>query len=109
MMCKVSFLPRFSASPVFHVTRSRVQTRAQEKAVEIINEISEPVVVDKERLVRLLDLTVLLTEDYIIPRLEKLYTLFAQCVYEHRKDYNKTAMIEVCIFQIASLKYDILP
>ncbi|XP_060557412.1 ATPase family AAA domain-containing protein 2-like isoform X2 [Ruditapes philippinarum] len=86
--------PEKETSPIVHVTRSRVQTRAQEKAVEVINELKQPLVIDRERLVRLLDLTVLLTEDYIIPRLEKLYTLFAQCVYEHRQDYNKTALIE---------------
>ncbi|XP_053394851.1 ATPase family AAA domain-containing protein 2-like [Mercenaria mercenaria] len=82
------------SSPVFHVTRSRTQTRAQERAVEVLNEMMEPLVIDHERLVRLLDLTVLLTEDYNIPRLEKLYSRLAQCIYEHRLEYNKTAMVE---------------
>lgn len=83
-----------AASPVLHVTRSRTQTRAQERAAEILNELKEPLVVDRERLVRLLDLTVLLTEGYIVPRLEKLYSLFAQCIFQHREEYNKTTMIE---------------
>ncbi|KAL4237041.1 ATPase AAA domain-containing protein 2 [Mactra antiquata] len=80
-------------SPVFHITRSRAQTKAQEKAIEILNEQQEPFIVDREKLVRLLDNTVLLTQDYVVPRLEKLYSLFAQCIYEHRKEFNKTEMI----------------
>jgi len=61
----------------------------------VISELREPVVVDRERLVRLLDLTVMLTEDYSIPRLEKLYSLYAQCVYNHRMECNKTGLLEV--------------
>lgn len=82
-------------SPVFHLTRSRLQTKSQEKAAQVISELREPVVIDRERLVRLLDLTVLLTEDYTVPRLEKLYSLYAQCIYQRRHDYNKTLLLEV--------------
>lgn len=80
-------------SPVFHLTRSRVQTRAQEQAAEVLLDSREPVVVDRERLVQLLDETARLTEGYILPRLEKLYNMFAQCIYQHRLEYNKTDMI----------------
>ncbi|XP_052778217.1 ATPase family AAA domain-containing protein 2-like [Mya arenaria] len=82
-------------SPVFHITRSRVQTRAQEKAAVAICELPEPLIVDHERLARLQDLTVIMTEDFTVPHLEKLYSLFAQCIYNHRLEFDKTQLIEV--------------
>lgn len=82
-------------SPVFHITRSRVQTKTQEMAAQVISQLREPLVVDRERLVRLLDLTVMMTENYPVPRLEKLYSLYAQCVYQHRLEFNKTKLLEV--------------
>ncbi|XP_052778215.1 ATPase family AAA domain-containing protein 2-like [Mya arenaria] len=81
-------------SPVFHITRSRVQTRAQEQAAVAVNEFTEPLIVDHERLARLQDLTVTMTEDFTVPRLEKLYSLFAQCIYNHRLEFDKTQLIE---------------
>lgn len=87
-----------ASSPVFHLTRSRAHNKAQEKAIEVLNEQREPFIIDMERLVLLLDNTVLLTQDYVVPRLEKLYSLFAQCIYEHRMEFNKTEMIAVSSF-----------
>ncbi|XP_052256515.1 ATPase family AAA domain-containing protein 2-like isoform X2 [Dreissena polymorpha] len=82
------------SSPVFHLTRARVQTKAQEHAATVISELQQPLVIDRERLVRLLDRCVELTEEYTVPMLEKLYSLFGQCIYQQRLEYNKTPLLE---------------
>lgn len=35
------------------------------------------------------------TEGYEVDRLEKLYALLCQSVYRHRKEYDKTALLQV--------------
>lgn len=42
---------------------------------------------------------VLKTEGYEVDRLEKLYALLCQSIYRHRKDYDKTALIQVIIIK----------
>ncbi len=37
------------------------------------------------------------TEGYEVYKLEKLYALLCQTIYRHRRDYNKTALIQVSI------------
>lgn len=104
-MFKKTLIKKFlftASSPVFKLTRSRVQTKAQEVAVEIINQTTEQLIVDRERLQVLLKSSVTLTEGYTVPRLEKLYSILAQCVFNHRLEYNKSALVEVCYY-IAAL------
>lgn len=36
-----------------------------------------------------------MTEGYEVNQLEKLYALLCQSIYRHRKDYDKTALIQV--------------
>lgn len=43
----------------------------------------------------LLDRVVAKTEGYEVRQLEKLYALLCQSIYRHRRDYNKTALIQV--------------
>uniref|UniRef100_A0A8C1IHD7 ATPase family AAA domain-containing protein 2 n=1 Tax=Cyprinus carpio TaxID=7962 RepID=A0A8C1IHD7_CYPCA len=43
----------------------------------------------------LLQTVVDLTEGYEVNQLEKLYALLCQSIYRHRKDYDKTALIQV--------------
>uniref|UniRef100_A0A8C3STU3 ATPase family AAA domain-containing protein 2 n=1 Tax=Chelydra serpentina TaxID=8475 RepID=A0A8C3STU3_CHESE len=38
-------------------------------------------------------------KDYNIFHLEKLYAILSQCIYRHRKDYDKTKLIQVNIFK----------
>ncbi|KAL3869832.1 hypothetical protein ACJMK2_042465 [Sinanodonta woodiana] len=77
----------------YRVTRGRMQTKAQQKAMEILENPPPPLVVDRHRLIKLLDLVVEQTEDYTVEELEKLYSLFSHCIFEHRHSYNKTQMI----------------
>ncbi|XP_036405671.1 ATPase family AAA domain-containing protein 2B [Megalops cyprinoides] len=53
-----------------------------------------PLVVDYERLKGLLETVVEKTENYTVDQLERLYSLLSQCIYQHRRDYDKTRLME---------------
>ncbi|XP_026197029.1 ATPase family AAA domain-containing protein 2B [Anabas testudineus] len=53
-----------------------------------------PVVVDHQRLLALLDTVVKKSEGYSVEQLERLYSLLSQCIYQHRREYNKTQLLE---------------
>lgn len=65
-----------------------------DKALQILNEESPPLVVDRDKLKEVLDKVVTKTEGYEVYKLEKLYALLCQSIYRHRQDYNKTALIQ---------------
>ncbi|KAG9282866.1 ATPase family AAA domain-containing protein 2B [Astyanax mexicanus] len=52
-------------------------------------------VVDHQKLEALLDQVVVKSEGYSVDQLERLYSLLSQCIYQHRRDYDKTHLIEV--------------
>uniref|UniRef100_A0A7N6B3C4 ATPase family AAA domain-containing protein 2 n=1 Tax=Anabas testudineus TaxID=64144 RepID=A0A7N6B3C4_ANATE len=43
----------------------------------------------------LLDTVVKKSEGYSVEQLERLYSLLSQCIYQHRREYNKTQLLEV--------------
>lgn len=53
-----------------------------------------PVVVDHQRLQALLDTVVKKSEGYSVEQLERLYSLLSQCIYQHRREYDKTQLLE---------------
>ncbi|XP_047243849.1 ATPase family AAA domain-containing protein 2B isoform X2 [Girardinichthys multiradiatus] len=53
-----------------------------------------PVVVDHQRLLILLDMVVKKSEGYSVEQLERLYSLLSQCIYQHRREYDKTRLLE---------------
>ncbi|KAM9339136.1 ATPase family AAA domain-containing protein 2B [Symphorus nematophorus] len=53
-----------------------------------------PVVVDHQRLSALLDTVVKKSEGYSVEQLERLYSLLSQCIYQHRREYDKTQLLE---------------
>ncbi|KAK5615379.1 hypothetical protein CRENBAI_002181, partial [Crenichthys baileyi] len=53
-----------------------------------------PVVVDHQRLLVLLDMVVKKSEGYSVEQLERLYSLLSQCIYRHRREYDKTRLLE---------------
>ncbi|XP_047429166.1 ATPase family AAA domain-containing protein 2B [Mugil cephalus] len=53
-----------------------------------------PVVVDQQRLLALLDMVVRKSEGYSVEQLERLYSLLSQCIYHHRREYDKTQLLE---------------
>ena len=91
------FLSILVHSPTFRVTRGRIHTQEHEHALKILEEQTVPIIIDHVRLVKLLDDTVALTKNYRIEKLEKLYSLYSNCIYSYRQDNNKTQMLAVSI------------
>uniref|UniRef100_A0AAQ5YDC5 ATPase family AAA domain-containing protein 2 n=1 Tax=Amphiprion ocellaris TaxID=80972 RepID=A0AAQ5YDC5_AMPOC len=54
-----------------------------------------PVVVDHQRLLAILAMVVKKSEGYSVEQLERLYSLLSQCIYQHRREYDKTQLLEV--------------
>ncbi|XP_047455651.1 ATPase family AAA domain-containing protein 2-like isoform X2 [Mugil cephalus] len=65
-----------------------------DKALQILDQETPPLVVDRDKLKELLESVVTRTEGYEVYKLEKLYALLCQCIYRHRRDYNKTALVQ---------------
>ncbi|XP_035862222.1 ATPase family AAA domain-containing protein 2 isoform X3 [Sander lucioperca] len=64
------------------------------KALQILDQETPPLVVDRDKLKELLDRVVTKTEGYEVYKLEKLYALLCQSIYRHRRDYNKASLIQ---------------
>lgn len=77
------------------MTRGRIQTNDHQCALKILEEEVLNVIIDQNRLHRLLEDTVRLTHNYRIEQLEKLYSLYSNCIYSYRQEYDKTHLIEV--------------
>ncbi|XP_070690704.1 ATPase family AAA domain-containing protein 2-like [Pempheris klunzingeri] len=65
-----------------------------DKALQILDKETPPLVVDRDKLKELLDRVMSKTEGYEVYKLEKLYALLCQSIYRHRRDYNKTALLQ---------------
>ncbi|EHB01998.1 ATPase family AAA domain-containing protein 2 [Heterocephalus glaber] len=87
---------------VLRMTRARrsqveqQQLISVEKALAILSQPTPLLVVDHERLKNLLKTVVRKSEAYNIFQLENLYAVISQCIYQHRKDYDKTALLQGC-------------
>ncbi|XP_039377183.1 ATPase family AAA domain-containing protein 2 isoform X5 [Mauremys reevesii] len=87
--------------------RSQVEQQqliSAEKAIEILTEPASPLIVDYEELKKLLKIVTEKSRDYNIFQLEKLYAILSQCIYRHRKDYDKTKLIQEMKKEIAVFK-----
>ncbi|XP_028294989.1 ATPase family AAA domain-containing protein 2B isoform X2 [Gouania willdenowi] len=67
---------------------------AEQTEVELVVPPRPPVVVDHKRLQALLDQVVNKSEGYSVEQLERLYSVLSQCIYQHRREYNKTQLLE---------------
>ncbi|XP_004839500.1 ATPase family AAA domain-containing protein 2B [Heterocephalus glaber] len=78
--------------------RKLILEQAKVTSLELVpEEPSEPVpplIVDRERLKKLLDLLVDKSNNLAVDQLERLYSLLSQCIYRHRKDYDKSQLVE---------------
>ncbi|XP_018543885.1 ATPase family AAA domain-containing protein 2 isoform X1 [Lates calcarifer] len=64
------------------------------RSVEVLDDDTPPLVVDRSKLKGLLNRAVDKTEGAEVEPLEKLYALLAQCIYRHRNNYNKAELIQ---------------
>ncbi|KAG9355751.1 hypothetical protein JZ751_000589 [Albula glossodonta] len=75
--------------------RSQVQQHMNvEKAMKILAQKTPQLIVDHEKLMELLRRVISKTEGCEVYELEKLYALLCQSIYRHRKDYDKSALIQ---------------
>uniref|UniRef100_A0A3P8VR80 ATPase family AAA domain containing 2 n=1 Tax=Cynoglossus semilaevis TaxID=244447 RepID=A0A3P8VR80_CYNSE len=65
-----------------------------DKALQIPDQEVPPLVVDTEKLKDLLKRVVAKTEGFVVYKLEKLYALLCQSIYRHRRNHNKTALLQ---------------
>uniref|UniRef100_A0A3Q1CXN7 ATPase family AAA domain-containing protein 2 n=1 Tax=Amphiprion ocellaris TaxID=80972 RepID=A0A3Q1CXN7_AMPOC len=63
-----------------------------DKALQILDQETPPLVVDRDKLKELLERVVSKTDGYEVYKLEKLYALLCQSIYRHRRDYNKAVV-----------------
>ncbi|XP_029447832.1 ATPase family AAA domain-containing protein 2 [Rhinatrema bivittatum] len=98
---------------VFHMTRARHSQVEQqhiinvEKAMEILSEPTPPFYVDHQQLKKLLKKITEKSQGYNIFHLEKLYALLSQCIYRHRKDYDKTQLTQEMEREIENFRVSI--
>ncbi|XP_072184827.1 ATPase family AAA domain-containing protein 2-like isoform X2 [Excalfactoria chinensis] len=93
---------------VLRMTRGRRSQAEQrqmsaEKVMDIVTESAAVVMVDCRELQQLLDMVTELTEGADIFRFEKLYARISQCIYQHREDYDKSALLKVLKKEIKAL------
>nr|XP_015213380.1 PREDICTED: ATPase family AAA domain-containing protein 2 isoform X3 [Lepisosteus oculatus] len=92
--------PRPQEKNALRMTRGRRSQVEQqqlinvEKAMKILSEVTPQLVVDHQKLKNLLDRVIAKTEGFEVYQLEKLYALLCQCIYRHRRNYDKTALIQ---------------
>ncbi|KAM6082749.1 ATPase family AAA domain-containing protein 2B isoform 4-T4 [Chlamydotis macqueenii] len=85
---------------IFKSKKTRKVATEQSKPTsldQVPEELSDPlpsVVVDHDRLKKLLDLVVKKSDNLTVDQLERLYSLLSQCIYRHRRDYDKSQLIE---------------
>ncbi|XP_070555264.1 ATPase family AAA domain-containing protein 2-like isoform X2 [Ptychodera flava] len=81
-------------TPPIRMTRSRSANAQALRAFQILEEPIPALVVDHEKLKNLLEYTVEITKNFNIENLERLHSALSQCVYSHRRNYDKTQLIE---------------
>ncbi|XP_063041992.1 ATPase family AAA domain-containing protein 2-like isoform X2 [Engraulis encrasicolus] len=74
-----------------------------DKAMELLAKKPPQLVVNHDSLKDLLKTVVSKTAEYEVFQLEKVYALLSQCIYRHRKEYNKTELIKEMKKEIESL------
>ncbi|XP_042560325.1 ATPase family AAA domain-containing protein 2-like isoform X1 [Clupea harengus] len=70
------------------------QVISLDAAMEILGQKTPPLLVDHNKLQDLLHKVVAKTEGYEVDRMEKLYALLCQSVYRHRREYDKTTLLQ---------------
>ncbi|XP_077127288.1 ATPase family AAA domain-containing protein 2 isoform X1 [Ranitomeya variabilis] len=85
---------------VLRMTRGRqMQVEQQhlismEKIMDILSEPAQTLHVNHKHLKGLLNKVVDHSKGYNVLQLEKLYALLSQCIYRHRKEYDKTQLLQ---------------
>ncbi|GCB74482.1 hypothetical protein scyTo_0003572 [Scyliorhinus torazame] len=70
------------------------KTVHMEQVLEDSSEPTPPIILDHVRLKHVLQLAIKKSNNFTVDQLEKLYSLFSQCIYRHRKEYDKSHLLE---------------
>uniref|UniRef100_A0A671NUY0 ATPase family AAA domain-containing protein 2 n=1 Tax=Sinocyclocheilus anshuiensis TaxID=1608454 RepID=A0A671NUY0_9TELE len=77
---------------------SKGKHKSNESAVGLEETVELPpppaLVVDHQRLKALLEKVVVKSDGFSVDHLERVYSVLSQCIYQHRRDYDKTRLIE---------------
>ncbi|KTG47251.1 hypothetical protein cypCar_00033721, partial [Cyprinus carpio] len=77
---------------------SKGKQKPNESAVGLEETVELPpppaLVVDHQRLKALLEKVVMKSDGFSVDHLERVYSVLSQCIYQHRRDYDKTCLIE---------------
>uniref|UniRef100_A0A8C1GR72 ATPase family AAA domain-containing protein 2 n=1 Tax=Cyprinus carpio TaxID=7962 RepID=A0A8C1GR72_CYPCA len=78
---------------------SKGKQKPNESAVGLEETVELPpppaLVVDHQRLKALLEKVVMKSDGFSVDHLERVYSVLSQCIYQHRREYDKTCLIEV--------------
>ncbi|XP_009879302.1 PREDICTED: ATPase family AAA domain-containing protein 2 [Charadrius vociferus] len=74
--------------------RSRIEEQQLVRAEKATEILTQPVIVDYCELKQLLHFVTVITKNFNIFHLEKLYAVLSQCIYQHREDYDKTELLK---------------
>ncbi|XP_040920555.1 ATPase family AAA domain-containing protein 2B isoform X1 [Toxotes jaculatrix] len=81
---------KYRRSPSEQLKGSAERTEEEPQPVPL----HPPVVVDHQQLSALLDMVVKKSAGYSVEQLERLYSLLSQCIYQYRREYDKTQLLE---------------
>ncbi|XP_068014709.1 ATPase family AAA domain-containing protein 2 isoform X2 [Melanerpes formicivorus] len=79
---------------VTRARRSQGKEQQETRVEKATDNHTPPVVVDYLELKQLLNLVTLISRNFNILQLEKLYAVLSQCIYRHREDYDKTELVK---------------
>ncbi|XP_052443070.1 ATPase family AAA domain-containing protein 2B isoform X1 [Carassius gibelio] len=82
---------------------SNGKNKSDEASVGLEETVELPppaLVVDHQRLKALLEKVVVKSDGFSVDHLERVYSVLSQCIYQHRRDYDKTRLIEAMERQV---------
>uniref|UniRef100_A0A8C1IWB7 ATPase family AAA domain-containing protein 2 n=1 Tax=Cyprinus carpio TaxID=7962 RepID=A0A8C1IWB7_CYPCA len=86
------------SAPECNAEENVTSKKSDEAAVGLEEAVELPpppaLVVDHQRLKALLEKVVVKSDGFSVDHLERVYSVLSQCIYQHRRDYDKTRLIE---------------
>uniref|UniRef100_A0A8C2HIM4 ATPase family AAA domain-containing protein 2 n=1 Tax=Cyprinus carpio TaxID=7962 RepID=A0A8C2HIM4_CYPCA len=86
------------SAPECNAEENVTSKKSDEAAVGLEEAVELPpppaLVVDHQRLKALLEKVVVKSDCFSVDHLERVYSVLSQCIYQHRRDYDKTRLIE---------------
>uniref|UniRef100_A0A8C0IDF5 ATPase family AAA domain containing 2 n=1 Tax=Bubo bubo TaxID=30461 RepID=A0A8C0IDF5_BUBBB len=93
---------------VHSVTRSRRSQVEEQQVIRVEILHYSQLAVSILFLQQLLHFVTVITENFSIFHLEKLYAVLSHCIYQHRKDYDKTRLVKVHFSCLTALSVTVM-